>query len=323
LALLERIEDMLPGDGGQLVRRYKHSITEIRLRTARPMRLALLDGQEIEGGKLSAQELQRIIAHLMDHSLYSRENELRHGYFTTVEGFRVGVCGKVNEGRSGVERLVNIGSICIRVPREIGGCAAEIVDRARSANRFGLLIVSPPGLGKTTFLRDYIRSLSDLGMNVGLADERREIACCLEGVPQLDVGCRTDVMDACPKEMALSMMIRACMPDLVAADEIGSTADARAILDARRCGIWLAATAHGSGLNDLASRENIACLLKEKVFDWCVLLGPKRGQVKQILPLHEGADEKVKDAQRFAAGIDTARLFLRGEDALQCAQAKM
>lgn len=178
-------------------------------------------------------------------------------------------------------------------------------------------------MGKTTLLRDYIRLLSDQGMNIGLADERREIACCLEGIPQLDVGKYTDVMDACPKHLALQMMIRACAPDLVAADEIGSTEDAEALLDARRCGVQAAVSVHGLDLEDIKRRGFVRKLLEEGLFDWCVLLGPGRGRVREIISLHENVDEGLYDVQRVAADNDTAGLYLPWPDAFECAQAKM
>ena len=323
MALLERIADRLGGMNGEIVRCKCSAITEIRMRVGRSLQIDLLEGGRIEGEILERQVFQSILNHLMDNSLYSRENELRQGYFTTSEGFRVGVCGKVNAGKGGIEQLSNIGSACIRVPREALGCAAGIVETARKSRLYSMLIVSPPALGKTTLLRDYIRTLSDGGMNVGLADERREIACCMEGIPQLDVGARTDVMDGCPKELALNMMIRACAPDLVAADEIGSGGDAQALMDARRSGVQVAASAHGLNLKDVAARPAIHALLKEGIFDWCILLGPGRGQVRQIISLHEDADEGLNDVQGHTVGADIACLYMHGANALQCVQAKV
>jgi len=282
-----------------------------------------VDGSETEGELLDAQVFRRTINRLMDNSVYSRENELKQGYFTTSDGFRVGVCGKVNAGGGGVDNLVNIASACIRVPREVPGCSAEILRHVQVTKRYSILIVSPPGLGKTTLMRDYIRSLSDAGMNICLADERREIACCLEGVPQMQVGCRTDVLDGCPKSLALTMMIRACAPDLVAADEIGSCADTDALQEAARCGVAVAATAHGRSLDDVFRREHIASLIRTGVFDWFILLGPKRGQIRKILPLFPEADGKVLDVQGDTAGFDTAGLHLRWQDAFKCAQEEV
>lgn len=320
---LDRIADMLDCKTGEIIRKNSSMLTDIRMRIGRPVCIALLDGGEIQGDRMDERRLQSIVNQLMDNSLYSRESELRQGYFTTCDGFRVGVCGKINAGRQGIERLVNISSACIRIPREIKGSADEIARMAMREGRYSILIVSPPGLGKTTQLRDYIRILSEHGMNIGLADERREIAGCMDGVPLLDVGNSTDVMDGCPKHLALSMMIRSCAPDLVAADEIGSEEDARAIMDAKRCGVAVAASAHGWDMEDMWHRKHIRLLLEENVFDWCIILGPQRGQVKQILALYERTGERKNDGKRNIPGTDTACLHLCGADAFQCAQAQM
>lgn len=119
-------------------------------------------------------------------------------------------------------------------------------------------------------------------MNVAVADERREIAACREGVPQLDVGSRTDVMDGCPKAEAMPMLVRACAPDLLVADEIGSRADAEAIRDAARCGVRVAATAHAGDLREALLRGQIAPLIRDGVFDWCAVLGPEPGKIKSL-----------------------------------------
>lgn len=291
MAMLEKIADMLDVQNREILHNNCEAITELRLRIEQPLRVDLLDGREVEGAAVEAKILHNILNHLMDNSLYSRENELKQGYFTAAGGVRVGVCGKVNSGRDGIEQLANIGSACIRIPREVQNCAEELFGHVLKAQRYSVLIVSPPGLGKTTFLRDYIRLLSDSGLNVGIADERRELACCMGGIPQLNVGCRTDVMDGCPKHLGLTMMIRSCAPNLVAADEIGSRSDGLAIMDARRCGVHVAASAHGYDLADAARRSAIGLLLERNVFDWCVLLGPGRGQVRQIIELHKAAEE--------------------------------
>lgn len=319
MSLLERIGDMLGYSNALAISQNREEITEIHLRVARPVRYTLRNGKEIVTDCLEKHVFHKMLNTLMDNSLYSCENELKSGYFTTSEGFRVGVCGKVNAGKSGIENLANIGSACIRIPREIRGAAAELYSRVSETKRYSTLILSPPGFGKTTLLRDYVRMLSDGGLNVGLVDERREIACCLDGIPQMDVGSRTDVLDGCPKAVGLNMLIRSCAPNLVAADEIGDLADAQAILEARRCGVAIVTTAHAWDLEDAFKRVGIQRLLVQGVFDWCVLFGSQRGQVRQIRSLHEVVDEKVDHVQRDSVGADIARLHLHGANAIQCA----
>lgn len=290
----DRLAEALGGALGAAVRENALRVSELRLRSGRPARMELLGGDELSLAPVEAAELKRILNRLMENSLYAWEEELREGYFTAVGGLRVGVCGKMNAGRGGVESIAGIASVCIRIPREVRGCADALARRALADGPSSALILSPPGLGKTTLLRDFARIASEKGYNVAVADERREIAACLEGVPQLDVGSRTDVMDGCPKALSIPMLVRACAPQLLAVDEIGSAGDARAIREAARCGVAVAATAHAGNLDAAMRRKQIGFLLREGVFDWCAILGPGVGELREIRSLRGGTEGKVK-----------------------------
>ena len=223
---------------------------------------------------------------LMENSVYAREDELREGFFTAKDGCRIGVCGKLCMREGKVAAMSAISSLCIRIPREIKGCADAISGYAGK----NLLLASPPGCGKTTLLRDFIRRVSDGGMNVCVADERREICGCREGIPQLDVGSRTDVMDGCPKAISIPMMIRSCAPDLIAADEIGGHEDAEALREAKRCGVKIVATVHASSVEDMLKRAGIGELLREGIFDYAVMLGGV-GRILEIRKFGCGVDK--------------------------------
>lgn len=230
----------------------------------------------------------------MDDSLYSREQELHQGYFTTMEGCRVGVCGKTVGTNGCIDRFADVGSICIRIPREIYGCADEIVKVVLDKGLNSLLIVSPPGMGKTTMLREIARILSELEYNVAIADERREIAACIAGVPTMNVGMQSDIMDGCLKAIAIPLLIRACAPDVVIADEIGSKEDADALLDASRCGVKVIASAHGASFAQMCERENIASAIYGGAFDYLALLGSVPGKIKEMRKCADGVLEYAK-----------------------------
>lgn len=272
------IADMIGGTIGEALRRERNAASEIRLRINRNARIRLVSGKEIVLNRTEPAEFKEILLRLMENSLYAREDEMRQGYFTAAGGCRVGICGKWNPETG----MVNAGSICIRIAREIIGCADLLLPILRGDDCGGILILSQPGLGKTTMLRDLARLASNSGMNTAIADERREIAACVEGVPQLDVGERTDVMDGCPKSVSIPMLIRSCAPDVIFADEIGGKGDSDAIFDARKCGVKLVATAHAETYSDAVRRTGIGELLESGVFAYTVCLGEPPGTIVSI-----------------------------------------
>ena len=284
MGAVERLKGLLPPDAAALLARHGDGLAEARLRVGRPVQLCLEGGGEaLSSEPLEPGALGRILAALMEYSVYARQAELDRGFFTLDDGSRVGVCGRMvaDGARLG---MAEIGSACVRVARAMPGCADGLMDAIappdgplRSA-----LLLSPPGLGKTTMLRDIARQLSDGGRCVGMADERHELAACHLGVPTLDVGMRTDVMDGCPRNAAIAAMLRAMAPQVVVADEIGGEEDARALADAVRCGAAIVTSAHAASLEEALARPGLRAVLGAGVVDVVALLGPRPGQVRQV-----------------------------------------
>ena len=290
MAAVDRLADCIGGETGDMLRREAESVTEVRLRCGQQTRLCRMDGTELSGPMLDAEALQRIVRRLCGDSLYAFEEELKQGYFTVQSGLRVGVCGRISVRSGAIQSISEISSLCIRVSREAKGCGDALAGLLFAGGPSSALILSPPGMGKTTLLRELIRIASNSGWNVAVADERCELAACWEGIPQMDVGPRTDVMDNCPKAQALPMLIRACAPQLLAVDEIGDTADAVAILDARRCGVAVLATAHAGGFKDAMRRRSLGEMLREGAFDRMILLGPPPGRIRGIYDCLSGEE---------------------------------
>lgn len=147
------------------------------------------------------------------------------------------------------------------------------------------LLISPPGGGKTTLLRDMIRQISDgnrfsAGINVAVVDERSEIAGCYMGCPQNDVGIRTDVLDACPKVLGMMMLLRSMSPEAVAVDELGGEEDIRAVSQVMQCGSRILATIHGASLQEIREKEFLTALIQRQAFGRYVLLGRKDGNCR-------------------------------------------
>lgn len=219
-----------------------------------------------------------------NHSLYAYEDEIRQGFVTVCGGHRVGVAGKIILDGSRIKSIRHISFLNIRVAHEIKGCSSGVMPYICADGKvLSTLIVSAPCHGKTTLLRDIIRVISDGSMTVGVVDERSEIAACYKGVPQNDVGMRTDVLDCCPKAAGMMMLVRTMAPDIIAVDEIGGQQDVDAIFGVVNCGCRLLATAHGYSIDDIRNRAGIRRLVENRVFERYIVLGGNRaGHVSDI-----------------------------------------
>lgn len=282
LGIVERLSALMPDDIARALHAHGARLTQIRLRAGRPVQLIGDGFRGAVGPALTEDALKGLLSSLMEHSIYAWQEELDRGYFTLEDGSRVGVCGRMFPC-DGQSRMGEIGSACIRVARQVPGCAQALVQRMLEGGApCPTLLASPPGLGKTTLLRDLACSLSTMGYCVGIADERHELAACRRGVPTLDVGPCADVMDGCPRAEAIGRMLRAMSPEIIVADEIGGEADALALMDAARCGVAVAASAHAGSFPDLRRRRWLGDILDSGAMDLAVLLGPKPGQLREV-----------------------------------------
>lgn len=183
------------------------------------------------------------------------------GYITIRGGHRIGLCGEVVMHQGELKGIRSFHSICIRVARDFVGIAAGLEKLKGS-----VLILGPPGWGKTTLLRDMIR-LTGEKESVGVVDERGEL------FPDgFDRGKRTDVLTGCPKEKGIFMLLRTMGPGCIAVDEITDQHDATALLHAANCGVRLLATAHADSINSFRKRAIYSVLLENQVFDKIVVL---------------------------------------------------
>ena len=250
-------------------------VSEIRMRAERPM-LLKARGREYEVGegfRPTQIDITETMERISQYSYYAFEEEMAAGYITLPGGHRVGITGQAVLDGSNVRTLRNINGINIRIANSVYGCADSVLHKIRGGGKpFHTMVVSPPGCGKTTMLRDIVRQLSDGGLTVGLVDERSEVAGCFKGVPQNDVGSRTDVLDGCPKAAGMVMLLRAMAPDVIAVDELGGERDARAVEDVLNAGVKLICTTHGHCAADVRKSPSLGRLFERGVFERFVVL---------------------------------------------------
>lgn len=257
---------------------------ELRLRAGRPP-CVVLPGREREllDRAVTGSDIMSVIEIATKASAHWALSNVCSGFITIEGGHRLGLCGTAVMKEGDVMNLRDVSSVCLRIAKENRGIAAPLLGQlTKSGVPTDTLIIAPPGGGKTTFLRDLVRLLSDGASGtytrVALADERGEVAACCAGVPQLDVGSRTDVLTGCPKDKAVMMLLRSMSPGLVAVDEITAPEDLGAMRAAANCGVRLLATAHAEDTRDLLRRPLYKELLESRLFRKAVTITVVHGK---------------------------------------------
>lgn len=235
---------------------------EVRLRPGQPIWALLPQGPWRGKHILAPEEIFRAAQALSCHGLAAHQRELQSGFLPLPGGHRLGICGIMDAGG-----LREITSLCVRQCHEILGAGEDVFPLVRGKNA---LILGPPGAGKTTLLRDLARLSSQSGVQVGIIDERGEIAACREGRPLMDVGPCCDVVTGMDRFSAALLLIRAMAPQVIITDELGGPRDAQAMKEAVRCGVSVIASAHGRGPGDAADRRGMEKMLP--LFDLLVIL---------------------------------------------------
>lgn len=293
-------------------------LQEIRLRVMAPLLIlyaneeyyvkenAALGREEENAHIVTKEEIKETIEYISNYSMYAYEDEIRQGFITIQGGHRIGMAGKIIMEKDSIKSMKYISFMNVRLSHQKKGCADKvlpyIVDKKKVRHT---LIISPPRCGKTTLLRDIIRQLSNGnrdrgGVSVGVVDERSEIGACYMGVPQNDLGIRTDILDCCPKAKGMLMLIRTMAPQVVAVDEIGGREDIESIESVINCGCKLIATVHGSSIEDIRTKPLLRKLLQEHVFERYIILNNKEraGMVTEVFdsqgnPLYKAGAESA------------------------------
>ena len=283
----DEILRVLPFKISSEIREYFQSdkIQEIRIKVGKCIILNSFKGERILTYIVTVEDIKQILVKISNYSLYAYEEEIKQGYITISGGHRIGIAGECVIVDGAIRTIKNISSLNIRICREVLGASDELMRYITNYNRiYNTLIVSPPKCGKTTILRDIARNVSS-GMNiinlsgkkVSVIDERSEIAACFNGVPQMNLGIRTDVLDNCLKREGMLMAIRSLSPEVLICDEIGTRGDIEALLMAFNSGVNVVVTIHGFSIDDIYKRKVFKELLDNSILDRIVILSNRNG----------------------------------------------
>lgn len=285
--MLEEIYKVLPISMLEKIKKIGSTtnITEIRLRVGRNILLVTSDVEVEVDYIVNLKDMLDILVKVSKNSIYAIQNEINNGFVVINGGHRIGICGEVVIENGKIKNIKNINSMNIRVARQLIGVADKVMPYiVNNGNVQNTIIISPPGCGKTTILRDIVRQISSgvkildfKGKNVGLVDERGEIAAVSLGIPNLDVGLRTDIMSNVPKSIGMQMLVRSMGIDVIATDEIGGKEDFEAIKYANSSGVNLVFTMHGNDISDVYKKEEIKKLLNDGIFSVAIILSRKKG----------------------------------------------
>lgn len=260
-------------------------ITEIRMRVNQNLIVVVknkkyyLKDDNNEFVIVSKYMLENFIQRASQSSLYAYNDAIVNGYITLPKGIRVGLSGFVVIDKGEISTIKDFQSVNIRIPHMIKNCSLLAYEYIYNNNIKNTLIISAPGAGKTTFLRDIVYQFykHNISNNVLIVDERSEISSVVDGVPALDMGGFCDIYTNCSKEFGFKNGIRSMSPNVIITDEIDIDRDMKIIIDAINSGVSVIATIHALDMNQLKKKREFDYLIDNKIFDRYIVLTNDEG----------------------------------------------
>lgn len=292
---MEYILKCLPIQLAKLILEHNiQKLEEIRIRANKPVILKLGQVEIVLNYTITTNEIIGILQNICNNSIYTYQNQICNGFITLPGGNRVGIAGNVVIKDGQVSNISYIYSLNFRISHQINGASDNILKYVLDTENntiFNTLIVSPPGAGKTTMIRDLAKRISNgineinfRGLDVSVIDERGEIAAMTKGITFNDVGIRTDVLDNVPKTIGIRMAVRSMAPKVIIADEIGNKDDVNIINYAICSGVKCIFTAHGSNMEDLLKNNEINKIINLQLFSKIIFLDEKqKGKIKNVV----------------------------------------
>jgi Uncharacterized protein conserved in bacteria len=268
---------LFPETQAKALERYPDA-EEIRLRIGKPPTVVIAGAErQVSHDVIDQNLLHHVLEKATDASLHAAAPAIREG-FISYRGLRIGVCGEAVFTDSSLSSLRSFSSLSIRIPHDVPESCSELIGNLLSPQPRNILIAAPPGIGKTSFLRELIRRAAMEMRRVSVIDERNELSASISGAAQFDLGLGSDVMVGVPKEKAAMMLLRGMNPQIIAMDEITQREDLKIIEQITGCGVLLFATAHGKDREDMMKRPLYRKLFAYDIFQELVTIRCEQGK---------------------------------------------